>query len=376
MIFLQIFILLLAISASIHLLYPVILKIISRGKPEIIKDSSHIKPDITVIVPVFNESSVIERRLINLMDNDYKGQIEVMVVDSGSTDDTVKIIKDKFSNRVELVQETERRGKAHAVNLAMIRSKGEIVLLTDAPTLYRRNTISEIARMFVDPSIGAVSAAYEIPNLREYHTAEYESIFWSHKEKLRLLESKVHSTSWLSGEACAFRRNILQEVSEDTIADDTNIALQVIKRGYRVIITDRTAFLEASPTERVDYIRVKSRRALGGIQEILRFRSLLFNRRYGLFGTFIFPYRIYAELISPVVILSILVLIPIIVMELFLQLNVYFSFGFALGVGVLFFLFRRKMLALLYVQIICLRAITQFLAGRRDVKWVQSKTTR
>ena len=110
-----------------------------------------------------------------------------------------------------------------------------------------------------------------------------EHKFWLRKDDIRILESTVHSTSWLSGEACAFRNKIITKVDEDTLADDSNIALQIISMGYRSVINQNAYFTERSPTQFSDYVKIKSRRTLGGLIETLRFKSLLFNRKYGLF---------------------------------------------------------------------------------------------
>ena len=136
------------------------------------------------------------------------------------------------------------------------------------------------------------------------------------KRRMRLLESKVFSTSWLSGEACAFRKHFIEKIPEDSLADYSNIALQIISKGYKVIVNDRSYFVEKSPSTAMDYFEIKTRRALGGLQETLRFRSFLFNRRYGYFGMLIFPYRFFLQVISPIVSMTVIALIPLSLIEL------------------------------------------------------------
>jgi hypothetical protein len=116
---------------------------------------------------------------------------------------------------------------------------------------------------------------------------------------LPVLEGALCSTSWLSGEACAFRNKTIYEVHEDTLADDSNddsnIALQLISKNYRVVVNKNAQFIEKSPSQARDYFKIKTCRALGGLLETLRFRSLLLNRRYGCFGLIIFPYRFFVS---------------------------------------------------------------------------------
>jgi poly-beta-1,6-N-acetyl-D-glucosamine synthase len=376
MIFTEIFTAFLIVFIGIHGVYPYLLRVLPHKKEAISGTNHHGGlPSVSIIVAVFNEAKAIEQRIRNLLDSDYSAALEIIIVDSGSTDGTSLIIKERNFSKVKLIEEDARKGKAHAINLGLRNSNAEIVILTDAPTLYHKNTISEIVKSFNSPDIGAVSVVYEIPNAAESNPSSYELVYWSHKEKIRMLESRVQSTSWLSGEACAFRRNIITNLSEDTVADDTHIALQVIYLGFRAIVTDKTSFTERSPTKSDEYIRVKSRRALGGIQELLRFKSFFLNFKYGYFGLLIFPYRVFAELISPLVFLVLLCVLPLAIIEVF-AINLYVGF-FALFILVLFpLLLGKKLISLLYVQLISLRAIFLLITGRKDVNWEKSVTTR
>ena len=368
---------------GIHIFYPQLLKRISNRHVEDRKTTTdgvghnQKNPFISIIIPVHNEGSVIERRLDNLFDSSYpSNKMEVIVIDSGSSDDTSKIIKSRFNDKVTLVQEALRYGKARAVNLGLSISNGEIVILTDGPTLYEKDTIARIVESFEDPSIGGATVLYEIPNDKDNRIVDSESHLWAYKERMRLLESKVFSTSWLSGEACAFRKRFIDKIPDDTLADDSYIALELISKGFKVIVNDRSYFIEKSPSTTMDYFEVKTRRALGGLQETLRFRSFLFNRRYGYFGLLIFPYRFFLQVISPIVSITVIALIPLTLMELINYLGIYLTLIIALfliGFGVYF---KRKVVGYIYLQVIMLKALFLMLNGKLNVLWVQSTTSR
>jgi hypothetical protein len=126
----------------------------------------------------------------------------------------------------------------------------------------------------------------------------------------------------------------------------------------------------------MDYFEIKTRRALGGLQETLRFRSFLFNRRYGYFGLLIFPYRFFLQVISPIVSITVIALIPLILMEISNYLGIYLTLVIALiliGFGVYF---KRKVIGYIYLQIIMLNALFLMLNGKLNVLWVQSTTSR
>jgi poly-beta-1,6-N-acetyl-D-glucosamine synthase len=368
---------------GIHILYPQLLKKISIRHDKVrqaamVGEKRYQKnPFISIIIPVYNEESVIERRLNNILESSYPtNKMEIIVIDSGSSDNTSRIIKSRFNDKVTLVQEAVRHGKAHAVNLGLSISSGEIIILTDGPTLYEKYTIARIVESFDDPSIGGVTVLYEIPNNKDNQIVDSESHLWAYKERMRLLESKVFSTSWLSGEACAFRKCSIDKIPEDTLADDSNIALQLISKGYKVIVNDKSYFIEKSPSTAMDYFEIKTRRALGGLQETLRFRSFLFNRRYGYFGLIIFPYRFFLQVISPIVSLTIIALIPLSLMELSSYLGTYVALIIALFLIWFSILFKRNVIGYIYLQVIMLKALFLMLNRKLNVLWIQSTTSR
>jgi poly-beta-1,6-N-acetyl-D-glucosamine synthase len=368
-----------------HLVYPLILRKLLQGnivyqplqQSNIHKAKDLSLPIVSVIIPVHNEELVIERRLNNIFESIYpEDKIEVIVIDSGSNDKTQKIIHDKFEKKVKLLTENERRGKAHAINIALRSCSGDIVVLTDGPALYEKETIFHLVEPFQDSSVGGVSVVYKIPNSDENNVTSFENTFWHYKEKMRILESKAYSTSWLSGEACAFRRGTINHVDDDTLADDSNIALQLIAQGYRVIVNENSNFTEKSPSQLNEFLRVKVRRALGGLQEALRFKFFLFNRRYGYFGLVIFPYRFFSQTLSPAFLIVALALLIPFVIEISKHAGVYFVMIISAALVAAILYWRHIIIPYLYTQLIMLIALFLLVNRRMSVQWTQSKTTR
>jgi cellulose synthase/poly-beta-1,6-N-acetylglucosamine synthase-like glycosyltransferase len=330
---------------------------------------------VSILIPVYNEESVIERRINNIFESAYpKDKLEIIVIDSGSNDKTRSIIESNFHGTVTLMTEEERKGKAHAINLALQICKGEIVILTDATALYDKGTISQLVNSFNDDTIGAVSAFYDVPNREESHVSASEHKYWLHKDNIRMLESKAYSTSWLSGEACAFRNRIISKVNEDTLADDSNIALQIISKGYRVIVRQNARFIERAPTELTDYVKIKSRRTLGGLIETLRFKKLLFRRKYGYFGTIIFPYRFFVYFISPILSIFLIALTIPVTIEIISNLGIYISLLIGAALISVALILRDIIMAYFYTQLITIIALIWLLTGNVDVRWTRSKT--
>src|SRR6266487_5903070 len=154
---------------GIHVSYPLLLKRLSRkhlrnsatnmmSDMDISELGSDL-PFVSVIIPVYNEELVIERRVNNIFESSYpKDRLEIIIVDSGSKDKTRTIIEEKFPNGVILLREEQRKGKAHAINLPLKISGGEIIVITDGPTLYNRDTIIQLVGSLKNSSVGGVSA--------------------------------------------------------------------------------------------------------------------------------------------------------------------------------------------------------------------------
>jgi cellulose synthase/poly-beta-1,6-N-acetylglucosamine synthase-like glycosyltransferase len=382
MLIFTLFIFVLFAVLGIHVVYPFLLRRKSKDemsrflKGNTIRSLSNSElPIVSVLIPVYNEESTINQRIKNIFESDYpKDKLEIIVVESGSNDRTRSIIETSFQKEVILITEQERKGKAHAINLGLQRCKGDIIILTDGTTLYDRGTIRKLVDSFKDISIGAVSAIYDVPNREESHVSDSEYKFWLHKDKIRLLESTTHSTSWVSGEACAFRSGIIDTIDEDALADDSNIALQVISKGHRVIVNQDAHFVERSPTQFLDYFRIKSRRTLGGLIETLRFRTLLFNRNYGYFGTIIFPYRFFVYFISPILSCFLLALAIPATIEVISYLGIYTTLLIWAVLILIGLSLRGSVIGYSYTHLFTIIALINLISGNTDVRWTRSAT--
>ncbi len=275
-------------------LYPVVLWVIVnlRGRRAAPAPNDN-GPTMTVIVPTYNESENIRARLENIAACRYAAAaLDVLVVDSASRDGTADIA-DAYAAvrpeaRVRVLREPARAGKAAATNFALRHSRGELILVTDAPTRFHPGALEYIASNFSDPRVGAATGRFDVFEERTA-TQREEGLFWRIRNLLRELEAEVDSTPFLSGEFCCFRRCLVDYIDIDTIADDMNVALTVRRRGYRAIVDSRARFSEPRSSAVGDLVVRKVSRAAGGIQELLRNRDMVLRRKYGAFGLLILP---------------------------------------------------------------------------------------
>ena len=151
---------------------------------------------------------------------------------------------------------------------------------------------------FADPAVGAVTGDFHVPGQSTASQRE-EGLFWTLRNKLRRLEADLDSTPFLSGEMCCFRRNLLDGVDEDSMADDMNISLRLRQAGYRTVVDPIAGFSEPRSASFQELDASKSRRAVGGIQELVRFRGMMFKRRYGWLRMLILPSDLFSLPLRP-----------------------------------------------------------------------------
>ncbi len=276
------------------LLYPLTLAALARlRRRPVVEAPPGFAPSLTVLVRSYNEAGVIGARIRNLLECEYPAdRLEILVVDSGSSDGTAGRAEAFAGNEhgisVHVIREGSRRGTASALNLAVPQARGELVLLTDAPTLFERDGLRCIVARFVDPAVGAATGFFRLPEVAGV-AGEQEAAFWAVRNRLRQMEAEVDSTPFLSGEMCCFRRALFVPMPLDTMADDMHIALSIRAAGYRTVVEPLAVYREPRSADLRELEAAKARRAMGGLQQLVRFRRLMFRPRYGLFGLLILP---------------------------------------------------------------------------------------
>lgn len=266
------------------LFYSKILKIFSKNKK--LKKRAFF-PAITIIIPAHNEEEVIENKIKNTLDIDYKNK-KIILIDDASTDNTVKIAK-KFP--IEIIELKKRGGKVIAMNQGIKKAKTEIIVLTDADALLKKDAIKNLIQYFTE-NVGGVTANVELEN----PSAE-QKFYQDNENEIRYIESLIDSASSMDGKLCAFKKNLIDKLDEKVAADDFELALQIRKKNYKVIFAKDAVVYETPPIGLIQEFKQKRRRAGNGLQVFLKHLSMVFNPKYGLFG--ILMIRHFLPLILP-----------------------------------------------------------------------------
>jgi cellulose synthase/poly-beta-1,6-N-acetylglucosamine synthase-like glycosyltransferase len=269
--------------ALVHFGFPLAyycyLKKLWLNRPWGVRGDSEYKPRVSIIVPTYNEAKLVRQKLENIASQNYpKDLVEIIVVDSASTDGTQEIVREWIASRrdveAKLIGESVRRGKAHALNKALEVATGEVVIITDVDSTWlSKDTLASALSWFSDPLVGAVTCL-KAPAGGGF--VGVERGYRDYYNVVRLGESKRFSTPVFHGELAAFRRDLLVKLGGfpvDIGADDSHTATLIAISGFRAIAVDNALCTELVPKKGYHMWRI--RRAQHLIQHFAKALGLL-----------------------------------------------------------------------------------------------------
>ncbi len=240
-------------------------------------------PPVSIIVPAHNEAAGIARAVRSLAGSKYRGELEVVVVDDGSTDETAQIVEGLGLERVRLLRQANG-GKASALNRGLAAGRHDIFVTVDGDTVFEPQTLSLLVQRFREHHVGAISGNTKIGN-REGLLGKWQHIEYVMGFNLdRRAYEVIGCTPTVPGAIGAFRREALTDiggVSGATLAEDTDITLDIGRAGWKVVYEQRArAWTEAPHTVRGLY-RQRSRWAYGTFQSMWKHRGALWEGNRG-----------------------------------------------------------------------------------------------
>lgn len=264
------------------------------------------RPRVTVLIAAFNERLVIGRTIGSVLQSDYP-DLEVIVVDDGSTDGTAEEVELYYGTdrRVTLIRQ-ENGGKAAALNNGITRATGEILVCIDADTQFSENAISKLVRHFVDPRIGAVAGNVKVGNRINLFT-RWQSIEYITSQNLdRQAYSLLNAITVVPGAVGAWRRSAVAAVGgymTDTLAEDMDLTWRLRKAGWKIETESEAIGYTEAPDTIGAFFKQRFRWAYGTLQCLWKHRDGLF--RNGWFGWLALPtlwlFQIVFQVLAPVV---------------------------------------------------------------------------
>jgi cellulose synthase/poly-beta-1,6-N-acetylglucosamine synthase-like glycosyltransferase len=236
-------------------------------------------PSVTVIVAAYNEEAVIADRLENLRSIDYPpDRLSVTVAADGSDDRTAEIARSFGPRGIRVLAGGPRRGKAAAINRAIGDVTTDVVVFSDANNHYEPEALIRLVTPFADPRVGAVTGAKRV-KASDSLTGAGEGLYWRYESLIKIAESRLGSCVGVNGEILAVRAELLDQLPEDIINDDSYIAMRVLKAGSDVVYQpDAVSWEPASETVGDDRLR-RERIVAGRIQALARAPQIVPWRR-------------------------------------------------------------------------------------------------
>jgi cellulose synthase/poly-beta-1,6-N-acetylglucosamine synthase-like glycosyltransferase len=267
--------------AYIYLGYPLLLAAISLfvRRP---KASLGYFPKVSVLIAAYNEEAGIQKKIEQTLALDYPAdKIEIIVLSDCSTDRTDDIAKSFTDQRIRLFRAPERKGKTNAQNLGVEVAKGEVLIFSDATTVYHPLALQYLATNYGNPKVGAVSGRYQ------YFDPEGKSptgsgmiAFWNYENFIKMMQSRIRTISGCCGCIYSVRRSVYTPLHPEVISDLVQ-PLWTIQKGYRVVFEDRALAYEETTKSSQEEFSMRVRVVTRGIRGILSVSNLLNPRRYG-----------------------------------------------------------------------------------------------
>ena len=258
-------------------------------------------PPVSIVVPAFDEAVGIERAVRSLAESDYP-ELEVIVVDDGSSDETASLVEALGLPQVQVLRQ-ENAGKPAALNHGISAASHDVIVMVDADTVFEPETLGRLVRELVDPHVGAVSGNTKVGNRKGLLGR------WQHIEYVmgfnldRRLYDVLQCMPTVPGAIGAFRRQALDEVggvSGETLAEDTDLTIAIGRAGWRVVfVEDARAWTEA-PATLGQLWRQRYRWSYGTLQAVWKHKAALWRRGdEGRLGRRGLPYLILFQIALP-----------------------------------------------------------------------------
>lgn len=278
-------------------------KPIKRKLPE---DST--LPEVTLFITAFNEEEVVDEKMKNSLELDYpEDKLHIVWVTDGSNDGTNEQLRTRWEGKATVLFQPERQGKTAAMNRGMKLINTPIVLFTDANTMVNQEAIREIVLAFEDTRVGCVAGEKRIAvQTRDGAAAGGEGIYWKYESTLKALDARLYSAVGAAGELFAVRRELFEEMEQDTLLDDFILSLRIAMQGYTIAYCTEAYAIESGSADMHEEEKRKVRIAAGGLQSIWRLRPLLNPFRYGILSFQYVSHRVLRWSLTPILLFLLL----------------------------------------------------------------------
>jgi cellulose synthase/poly-beta-1,6-N-acetylglucosamine synthase-like glycosyltransferase len=370
-----------------YLVFPAIAALLTKASrarvPGREERRSQALPEVTVIIPAYNEERSLDAKIRNVLATDYPAErLEVFVVSDASTDRTDDIARSFADRGVRLLVQERRSGKTAGLNRVMPLSRGQIVVFTDANAMYSPSTIPTLVSYFAQPHIGLVTGYTRYVDPDGKDLADTTNAYTSLEHIIKRAESRWGCCVGADGAIFAMRRSLFRPLRNDDI-NDLVLPLGVIEQGYACVLA-ADAYCTEQPGSSLDSeYRRQSRITNRTLRALWRHLGLLNPIRYGRFSFFLFSHKVVRFLV-PIFLVSAFIALALLarVHPVYLAAAALVTLGVAAALAVS--RLRRpwtapaRLLSTMGVFLTINAAVLEgwwtFLRGRREVVWQHDRS--
>ena len=267
------------------------------------------RPDVALLIPAYNEEKVIERTILAALDSDYP-RLRVLVIDDGSSDGTLEVARKTAPQQVEsgrlLILTKPNGGKADALNFGLehLLPSETIFVGMDADTMIASDAVSALVPHFINEKIGAMAGNAKVGNRVNLWTRWQALEYITSQNFERRALDVLGAVSVVPGAIGAWRVSAVREVGgyhRDTVAEDADLTMSLLGRGYRVEYEDLALAFTEAPETADGLMRQRFRWSFGILQAVWKHRGVMGSK--GALGWVALPniwiFQIILPLISP-----------------------------------------------------------------------------
>lgn len=363
----------------IYIGYPLLIKYLAKREKIKEADEQQYQPKVTILTAAFNEAEHIAATIKNKFELDYPHELlEMIVISDESTDGSDEIVEELAKNApfpLKLLRQEPRNGKTSALNMAVPLAKGEILVFSDANSLYQSDAVTHLVESLKDPEVGYVTGKMIYTQEDGSVAGDGCSAYMRYENQLREWESAAGSIVGVDGGIDAMKTVLHSKLNDDQLPDFVQ-PLKIIKKGFKVSYQPKAILHEVSLDDPEREYKMRVRVSLRALWALWDMKSLLNPFFYGLFSLQLISHKLlrYTAFIPLLLaFISNLFLLEqsgIYLISMITQLSIY---GVATAVWLMPNLGENKWakLCFYFVQInwACAQACKLFMSGKKIALW-------
>lgn len=255
--------------------YPMVLLVLSLFVRKEV-DKKEFYPEVTLLIPAFNEEDVIEEKILNSLSLDYpKEKLEIIVASDGSTDGTSGIVKRYLSEGITFHDYPVREGKTMLLNKTVPQASGDIIVFSDTSSIIDTEGFKELIFNFHDKKVGSACGKYKLGFDATTARDGGEGVYWKYETFLKEKESAIGSTLGAHGAFYAIRKRLFAPLKKDLINDDFAIPAGIVLQDFRAVYDPAAVAHEMTRTSSQGEMKRRQRIMVGNLQQVFELKSLL-----------------------------------------------------------------------------------------------------